>query len=94
MTRTIFIAAGLALSTNAASQEFSLTPGIDILAETTVLQLRPAAAPDQSNIRLFDWDSDAPFWIALGTAVLTTTVILVGVHASENGRNNPSEQTP
>ena len=91
MTKTILIAAGLALSTDAAAQDFSPTPGIDLLEETTALHLRPEAEPDRSNIRLFNWDSDAPFWVALGTAILTSTVILVGIHASNESRgwNSP-----
>jgi len=85
MTRTILLAAGLALSTTAAAQEFSPNHRIEALEVRTDLQLVPLPASAQSNTRIFNWDpTDEPFWIALGTALLTTTVILVGMYASDN----------
>jgi len=85
MTRTLFTAAGLALSTHATAQQFSPSHRIDGLELRTDLQLRPVPEPDQSNTRIFSWDpTEEPFWIALGTALLTTTVILVGMYASDS----------
>jgi len=91
MMRTMLIAAGLALSTNAASQEFNPNHHIEGLEIRTGLQLRPISDSDPSKTTIFSWDpSDEPFWIALGTALLTTTVILVGMSASDNW-NQPAE---
>lgn len=85
MSRSILSAVGLALSTTAAAQTFSPNHRIEALEVKTELQLVPLPFPDQTDAKIFSWDpTDEPFWIALGTAVLTTTVILIGIYSSDN----------
>jgi hypothetical protein len=85
MMKAIFITATLASSTAAASEELSATPGIDRLQAETALDLKVGPYTQPTNTTFFEWKLDEPFWIALGSIVLSTSVVLLAVHASKNG---------
>ena len=85
MKKVVFITTLLTCSTGAMAETFNPTPNIDRLEAKTDLELRLAPYTQPTTTTLFEWKLDEPFWIALGSIVLSTSIVLLAIHASKNG---------